>query len=112
MSDDSSDRQWYSVRCVLQAQSDRGFRYEERVTLWQAVGIDDAIGLAEAEVVAYAQGHQVEYTGLAQAYGLVGAPSSGTVAFSLVRGSELGSDDYLDRFFDTGQEVQGGWADE
>jgi hypothetical protein len=54
----------------------------------------------------------VEYTGLAQAYWLVDEPTNGTEVFALVRESALETDDYLDRFFDTGNERQGRWAEE
>jgi hypothetical protein len=32
--------------------------------------------------------------------------------FALVRDSSLDTDEYLDRFFDTGQERQGRWAED
>ena len=111
MTDEASDPKWFSVRCVFQSRVDGGFAYEERVTLWQADGIDDAIGLAETEAGAHAEAGDVEYTGMAQAYWLVTPPASGSEVFSLVRESELDSDEYLDRFFDTGREAQGRWTE-
>jgi len=101
--------QWYTVRCVFQSDSDDGFAYEERVTLWQAESFDQAISLAEAEASEYAAHVRVKHVGLAQAY-LLGdpdPPTSGAEVFSLVRDSDLAPKEYLDRFFDTGRERQG-----
>ena len=103
MPNDPSEPEWYSVRCVFQSQSEQGFAYEERVTLWRADSIDEAIALAETEATEYVKERTAEYTGLAQAYWLFGTPSNGSEVFSMVRESALGSDDYLDRFFDTGE---------
>ncbi len=81
--------------------------YEERITLWNANDIDGAIELAEAEAKSYAKDIEAEYIGLAQAYHLFDEiKSSGIEVFSLVRDSDLESDDYLDTFFDTGNERQ------
>jgi hypothetical protein len=112
MPDDSSDLPWYSVRCVFQTRSGDGFAYEERVTLWQSDSIDEAIAMAEAEAAAHAEETRAAYTGMAQAYWLPVPPSTGTQVFSLVRESELESDDYLDQFFDTGREAQSRWTEE
>jgi hypothetical protein len=112
MSDESSGPQWYSVRCIFQSPSDSGTAYEERVTLWQAADIDTAIEMAEAEAAEHATELDLEYTGLAQAYWLFEEPSNGTEVFALIRESPLETDDYLDRFFDTGHERQGRWAEE
>ncbi len=112
MPDDSSDLPWYSVRCVFQTRSGDGFAYEERVTLWQSDGIDEAIAMAETEAGGHAEETKAEYTGMAQAYWLPAPPSTGTQVFSLVRESELDSDDYLDQFFDTGREAQSRWTEE
>jgi hypothetical protein len=102
---DSSDGDWYGVRCIY--RWDRGGCYEERVTLWRAGSIDEAIELAEAEAEAYAQGledYPRTYVGLAQAYQLSDVPGHGAEVFSLLRDSELDADAYLSSFFDTGRE--------
>jgi hypothetical protein len=111
MPDKANRPKWYGVRCVFQSPSGDGFAYEERVTLWRAGDIDEAIALAENEATEHAKDQKVEYTGMAQAYWLLVPPASGKPVFSLVRESELDSDTYLDRFFDTGQEVQGRWEE-
>lgn len=113
MAEGSVDSQWYTVRCVFQSDSDDGFAYEERVTVWQAESFDQAISLAEAEAAEYAEHFHLKYVGLAQAYLLVdpGPPTSGVEVFSLVRDSDLAPKEYLDRFFDTGRERQGHWQE-
>src|SRR5258705_9133727 len=106
MSDSERAQGWFSVRCVFRAK-DRP-AYEERITLWQADSIDSAIRMAEVEASEYADDVGFEYVGLAQAYDikseLVGSASE---VFSLIRASELQPADYIDRFFDTGTELQG-----
>jgi hypothetical protein len=84
--------------------------YEERVTLWRANDIDEAIAQAEAEALDYAailEDAPDEYLGLAQAYALSDAPNQdGAEVFSLIRDSTLDPETYLDTFFDTGREHQ------
>ncbi|MCU1484312.1 MAG: hypothetical protein JWN67_1058 [Actinomycetia bacterium] len=98
------DAEWHAVRCIF----DHGGTYEERITLWHTADFEEAIELAELEATQYAsdQGGS-EYAGLAQVYALPGVPDHGAEVFSLMRDSELGTNDYLDAFFDTGQERQG-----
>jgi hypothetical protein len=83
----SSDQPWYAVRCVFRTDSDRlapgEHAYEERITLWRAESFDDAI---------------------AQAFHLFDDPGHGMEVFSLIRRSRLDTDEYLARFFDTGDE--------
>ena len=97
---------WYSVRCVFQWNSWEGAPFEERITLWQAESLQDAIALAEAEATEYAADNGVAYLDLAQGYvlGSDTAPSQGSEVFSLLRDSGLAPADYLDAFFDTGSE--------
>ena len=42
--------------------------YEERITLWEADSLDDAIALAEEDAQAYAERLNSEYLQMAQAY--------------------------------------------
>lgn len=102
---------WYGVRCVfrLGAEDPAGTSYEERVTIWQAASFEQAIAEAEADAGAYAGDPAEtgnEYLGLLQAYALPEPPGHGAEVFSLIRDSDLGADDYLDAFFDTGRERQ------
>lgn len=96
---------WFGVRCVFRwAQPPT---YEERITLWEADSLDDAIAKAEAEAAAYAARLNSEYLDIAQAYWIgPRRPVNGSEVFSLMRDSELDSDDYLDAFYDTGRERQ------
>jgi hypothetical protein len=103
------DQPWYAVRCIFRNDSDRlapgEHAYEERITLWRAESFDDAIAQAEAEGHEYVEADSSEeFTGLAQAFHLFEDPGHGAEVFSLIRRSRLGTDDYLTRFFDTGEE--------
>ena len=103
--------EWYAVRCVFRsawAETSEGLPpdvhlYEERMTLWQASSLEEAIALAEAEALEYAD-EEDEYLDLAQAFKLFDDPSHGAEVFSLMRSSRLEPDSYLDTFFDTGEE--------
>lgn len=97
---------WVSVRCIFRLDFDGSRVYEERVTLWQCADVDTAIERAEAEAEEYATIVDATYTGLAQAYSLSDAVESGAEVFSLMRISEMYTEQYLDRYFDTGTERQ------
>lgn len=103
---------WFGVRCVFAVgwpPEAEGRSYEERVTLWRAASLEEAIGLAEGEAREYAatiNDSPDTYLGLAQAYRMLDEPGHGAEVFSLVRDSGLGHEDYLDAFFDTGEERQ------
>jgi hypothetical protein len=96
---------WFGVRCVFRWS--QPLTYEERITLWEADSLDDAIALAEVDAQAYAERLNSEYLDMAQAY-WIGAnrPEVGSELFSLMRDSDLDPDAYLDSFYDTGQERQ------
>jgi hypothetical protein len=102
---------WYAVRCLLgQAgtelvDSEAGWLYEERVTLWQAATERAAVRMAEAEAARYGADMDVSYLGFAQAYRMEGDPRSGTEVLAMLRASELGPDDYIARFLATGAEI-------
>lgn len=96
------------MRCVFREFRDGGQFYEERVTLWRASSLDEGIARAEAEASEYAEDLSVEYVGFAQAYLLSDEVGDGAEVFSLIRGSELEPEDYLDAFFDSGTERQAG----
>jgi hypothetical protein len=101
----SGSRSWISVRCIFKATDPSA--YEERITLWLADSTQSAIRMAEVEAAQYADQVGFEYVGLAQAYDLkselVGSASE---VFSLIRKSDLSPPDYIDQFFDTGEEFQ------
>lgn len=100
----------FSVRCVLlwDRRDDQklDYLYEERITLWQAEGIDTAIELAESEARSNAEDSS-EYLGYSEAFALIEpVNASGVEVFSLLRESNLPPRAYLDAFFDTGRERQ------
>lgn len=101
---------WFAVRCVFASGWPAGPGhpvYEERITLWRASSVEEAVARAETEATKYAATIEEapdNYLGLAQAYQLSDEPGDATEVFSLLRESELAADDYLDAFFDTGSE--------
>lgn len=104
------DTDWYSVRCVFQWTGWEGAPFEERLTLWRAESLDNAIEMAEAEAEQYAEANGLEYLRLAQAYALTPGiePDNGVEVFSLLRDSDLPPANYLTAFFDTGREHSAG----
>lgn len=112
MSDDDGGLRWYATRCLVRwpdLDDPILWAYEERITLWWASSFDEAIERGEADAQRYAADVEAEALELVQAFALDGtlAPSDGAEVFSLIRTSDLDSDDYVDRFFDTGDERQG-----
>jgi hypothetical protein len=106
MSEISKD-EWYAVRCIFRWGEPYN-SYEERITVWRAGSAEEAVLLAEREAEKYVGGQDFEYLGLAQSYRLADeAIGHGTELFSLLRDSDLGPKEYLDTFFDTGDERQG-----
>jgi hypothetical protein len=97
---------WYSVRCVFRWTEDEGMPYEERITLWRARSLDEALARSEREAAHYAAENDVTYLGLAQAYFAGDDPdlTDGSELFSLLRDSPLPPATYLTTFFDTGTE--------
>lgn len=102
----------FSVRAILRwaprADQQKAHLYEERITLWNAGSLEEAINLAQHEAEAYA-GDDAERLDLFQGYWLFDEfelTNQGTEVFSLLRESDLGPQAYLDAFFDTGFERQ------
>jgi hypothetical protein len=110
----SSDKEecWFAVRCVFASGWPPGQLtpvYEERITLWHAASVEEAIERAEVEALEYAGSIEESpdsYLGIAQSYQLVDGPADGAEVFSLMRSSPLEPGEYLDTFFDTGTERQ------
>lgn len=107
----SASEDWFAVRCVFATgwPTDSPQAYEERITLWRAATFDQAIEKAEADALEYARGIEEApdtYLGIAQAYKFDGPPGEGVEVFSLIRRSPLAADDYINAFFDTGDEYQ------
>ena len=57
---------WFSTRCVFQWV--RPASYEERITIWPAHNIEEAISLSEVEAIAYADRFKLTFLGIVQAY--------------------------------------------
>jgi hypothetical protein len=102
------DTRWYAVRSLFHDPEGPESAYEERITLWQAADLEDALARATAEAVEYAEFAGVTYLGeFAQSYPLADAPPrDGAEVFSLTRSSALPPKPYVERFFDTGRERQ------
>ena len=102
-----------SVRSIVEWSSHPGrekrFVYEERITLWNASSMDEAIELAERESNDYANSKGFRDLGLFQAFWMfseLGDGPQGVEVFSLLRESDLPAEAYLDAFFDEGSEHQ------
>jgi hypothetical protein len=103
--ENDSDASWYGIRCIFKHR-DRP-QYEERITVWRATSFEAAIGRAKAEAVEYQAICECEYVRLAQAFHLAtDLIADGSEVFSLIRTSDLAPDEYINRFFDTGSELQ------
>ena len=101
-----SDSKWYAVRSVFRhdapATSEVSHTLEERIVLFLAMDGDDAIAKAEREAETY----DGDSTGYFMSFELVDdSPfGSGHELFSLMRDSYLTTEQYLDRFHDSGTE--------
>ena len=101
----------FAVRCVIELPKEEfntlAHLYEERITVWLAVDIDEAIDKAIAEVEDYSMKNNLSYTGLSQGYQMFSQVDiDGVEVFSLLRESDLPPEEYLDTFFSTGTERQ------
>jgi hypothetical protein len=94
--------EWFAVRHVI--ENDGSF--EERITLWRAASVEEAMTRADAEASEYVSTVGGSVLGLFQSYRIGEPPADGSEVFSLIRRSGLPSARYLDTFFDTGSELQ------
>lgn len=77
------------------------YLYEERITLWKAIDLDEALRLSEVEANAYASEGEA-FLGLSQAYELFDElDANGIEVFSLLRESDLSPQEYLRAHFCT-----------
>jgi hypothetical protein len=97
---------WFGCRSLLQWPDTPTEKesYEERITIWRAESLEQAIAMAEIESAAYAEENRLVDVGLTQAYEMDGG--NGAEVFSLIRDSELLPDECIDTLFDTGDERQ------
>ncbi|MCW3096632.1 MAG: hypothetical protein JWL77_2250 [Chthonomonadaceae bacterium] len=118
-----SEQPWYSVKCVFRhddlvqnlAASERvgavplgegEIMYEERIVVFEANSLEEAITLGEAEAKEYAGSEgMVHFTGFISAYHLFDPEiKSGAEMYSLMRQSDLKTDAFLDHYYDDGTE--------
>ncbi|WP_300678760.1 hypothetical protein [Nocardioides sp.] len=100
---------WFGVRSVYRFAERLDGRdvYEERVVIFKAPDLDDAIAQAETEAAEYVDLlGDGEAVGFYQAFAMSDEPSQGAEVFSLMRTSDLSVADYLDQHFDSGEERQ------
>lgn len=100
----------FGVRSILRwlspAAKRKKYVYEERITIWNASTILEAIELAEEEAEAYG-GANAKRLGLLQGFLLcdeLKLKKQGIEVFSLLRESDLAPKAYLNAFFDSGYE--------
>jgi len=108
----------FSVRSVLEWKGRKELKkkhlYEERITIWNANSLNEAIAFAEKEEKEYinsecSRKEMMEPLGFYQgfwSFDEVELTKQGSEIFSLLRESDLDPDAYLDTFFDTGMEHQ------
>jgi hypothetical protein len=101
----------FSVRCIFKwsqrVDQKLKYLYEERITLWQAENIEQAIELAENEASEYSD-ESCEFLGFSQAYAKFElSQENGIEIFSLLRESNMEPKEYLKSFFDSGFERHG-----
>ncbi|GEB55740.1 DUF4288 domain-containing protein [Streptomyces gardneri] len=92
---------WYSARTFYRWLTWENRPYEERVVLFRARSLDEAVELAERESAEYAAESDFEVLDMVQAYRIcegdeeVGA---GTEVFSVLHALDLSADEFLDRY--------------
>ncbi|MFF9853379.1 hypothetical protein [Streptomyces litmocidini] len=92
---------WYGARTFYRWPTWENQPYEERVVLFRAHSLDEAVELAERESIEYAGQSDLEVLDLVQAYRIsdgeeeVGA---GTEVFSLLHAPDLPAHEFLDRY--------------
>jgi hypothetical protein len=105
-----SENDWYSAKTVYKHDRlENGIYkavFEERIVVFLAHDLDDAISKAEIEAAEYcAKGENVRYLNFVNVFKLFAERlTNGSEIYSLMRESELSADDYLDRFYDDGNE--------
>src|SRR5262245_40507098 len=100
---------WYGAKCIFLHTNTESLPvklYEERIILIKATSFDDAILRAEQEARTYAQNSGgCTYTGFFNIFHIFSEKiGDSTEVYSLMRSSDLGVEDYLDHFYDTGEE--------
>jgi hypothetical protein len=99
---------WFAARTVYEHDKPGDGLFEERIILVQALGFDEALAHAEAEAATYAEAVSCAFTGYVTVYEIAEEQlADGVEVFSVMRDSDLAADDYIDRFYTTGDERSG-----
>lgn len=107
------DRIWFSARTVFEHDQPGDGLFEERIVLLRAADFEEAHTRAEEEATRYAREASCSWTGYVSLFELPDETLADSVeVFSLMRDSELPADEYVEQFFDTGNERQGGGEDD
>ncbi|MBU2985186.1 DUF4288 domain-containing protein [Saccharophagus degradans] len=100
---------FYAAKCLyrhdqLEPIESKSFVYEERIILIQADDFDSAMKKAEKEAREYADSGTVylEYLNVFHLYEYI--LHNGSELYSEMRSSDLESDEYISKFYDTGCE--------
>ena len=110
----NNQMKWYGIRGLV--RFDKSF-FEERIVIVYAKDMNEAFLKAEKEFRGYSEILDGEFIAFQQAYQISenlysiavyddGYPSDIAEVFSLFRVSSLGVDKYINRFFDTGKELE------
>ncbi|WP_203831759.1 DUF4288 domain-containing protein, partial [Catellatospora citrea] len=96
---------WYSARTFYRWQTWENRPFEERVVLFRATSLDEAIELAERESAEYAREGEHEVLDMVQAYRISDMFSdgdeemgAGTEVFSKLHALDLPANAFLDRY--------------
>jgi hypothetical protein len=104
------DTEWYSVKGWFRwymADGGATDRFEERVVLFRAISLDDALDRAEAESVVYCQpdpkaNFRVEPVGIWHAHRIEDAPAEGVEVFSRRIETDLSNEAFKARYNQAG----------
>ncbi len=97
---------WYGARTFYRWLTWEGRPFEERVVLFRARSLDEAVELAERESAEYARQGGLEVLDMVQAYRISDDDEElgvGTEVFSRLHALDLPADAFLDRY-DSGPE--------
>ena len=96
---------WFSARTVYEHDKPGDGLFEERIVVLRAGTFEEALERAEVEALTYSEAVGCVYTGYASVFELVEeALGDGAEVFSLMRDSDLSAEEYIDRFYTTGDE--------
>lgn len=105
------NKEWYGAKMIFKhigvSNCVKKNLYEERIILVQAVSFNDAIKEAELEATEYiSYDDSTKYLEFVNVFKLDEEDKIGnrTEVYSIMRESDLESNDYLDKFYDTGFE--------